>query len=278
MATPYDDLLALALGVAVEAGELLLRRPDDLGVDTKSSATDVVTVMDRASEELVVGRLLDGRPGDALLAEEGAERSGTSGVRWVVDPLDGTVNYLHRLPFWAVSIAAESRGEVVAGVVHAPVLGWTFTATRGGGAWQGQEQLRGSSCTELSRALVATGFAYDATRRGQQGAVAAAVLPRVADLRRCGSGALDLCMAAWGVVDASYERGLSPWDHAAGGLVASEAGLLVTGLQGAAAGWAMTVAAPPALAPDLLKLLTELDATHEGQRAPGPEEQAGSRQ
>lgn len=260
MPTPYDDLLALALDVAREAGALLLQRPADLGVGTKSTPTDVVTAMDRASEELVMTRLLAARPDDAVLGEEGTERAGTSGVRWVVDPLDGTVNYLHRLPFWAVSIAAERDGEVVAGVVHAPVLGWTFRASRGGGAWCGDERLAGSACAELARAVVGTGFAYDAERRAHQGAVAAQVLPRVADLRRCGSGALDLCMAAGGVLDATYERGLSPWDAAAGALVAAEAGLVLSGLSGEPAGWPMTLAAPPALAPTLVALLESLGA------------------
>lgn len=260
MSSTYDDLLALALDVARAAGELLLRRPADLGVDTKSTPTDVVTAMDRASEELIVGRLLDARPDDGVLGEEGAERAGSSGVRWVVDPIDGTVNYLHGLPFWAVSLAAEEHGRAVAGVVHAPVLGWTYTAARGGGAWRDGRHLGGSGCTELARAVVATGFAYDSVRRGHQGNVAARLLPEVADLRRCGSGALDLCMAAEGLVDASYERGLSSWDFAAGGLVAAEAGLLVTGLHGQPAGAEMVVAAPPALAPALVALLEDFRA------------------
>lgn len=261
--TPTDepaDLLALALAVAREAGELLLRRPDDLDVESKSTPSDVVTAMDRASERLVVDRLLASRPDDGVLGEEGAERAGSSGLRWIIDPIDGTVNYLHRLPFWAVSIAAERAGRVVAGVVHAPVLGWTYTATAGGGAWKATARLRGSSCTELSRALVATGFAYDSERRAQQGAVAAAVLPLVADLRRCGSGALDLCMAAEGLVDASYERGLSAWDFAAGALIAAEAGLAVSGLRGQPHGTTMTVAAPPLLAAELVALLERLAA------------------
>jgi len=244
--------------VAAEAGELLGRRPADLAVTTKSSPTDVVTAMDRASEELVAGRLLAARPGDGLHGEEGGERSGTSGVRWVVDPLDGTVNYLYGLPFWAVSLAAEEAGRVVAGVVHAPLLGWTFTATRGGGAWLGTSRLAGSPCREVSQALLATGFAYRSEVREQQGRVAAALLPRVRDIRRYGSGALDLCMAAAGLVDASYERGLSAWDLAAGGLVAEEAGLRVSGLRGEAAGPAMVLAAPIGLAPALLAALEDL--------------------
>ena len=255
MPPPYDDLLTLAVAVAGEAGALLEQRPDDLDAGTKSSPTDVVTAMDRASEALVTHRLLGARPDDALLGEEGGERAGTSGVRWIVDPLDGTVNYVHQLPFWAVSIAAEVEGSVVAGVVHAPTLGWTFTATRGGGAWRGGRRLTGSTCTEIDRAVIGTGFAYDATRRAAQGRVAARVLPQVADLRRYGSGALDLCMAAEGTLDAMWERGLSPWDFSAGALVAQEAGLMVGGVDGEPAAWEMTLAAPPALAGPLRDLL-----------------------
>jgi myo-inositol-1(or 4)-monophosphatase len=257
----HDHLLELAVEVAREAGEFLLRRPDDLRVDTKSSPTDVVTAMDRASEALVVERLLGGRPGDGLLGEEGTDERGTTGVRWVVDPLDGTVNYLYDLPFWAVSIAAEVDGVAVAGVVHAPVLGWTFTAVLGGGAWRnGAERLRGSGVTEMSQVLLATGFGYGADRRRKQGRWVAELLPEVRDIRRQGSGALDLCMTAAGLVDAYVEQGLHPWDLAAGGLIAREAGLRVTGLRGAPASGQLVVSVPTPIADQLLARLEELDA------------------
>jgi len=261
-------LLSLALEVAQEAGELLLTRPATLGVDTKSSPTDVVTAMDRASERLVVGRLRAARPGDGILGEEGTDDAGTSGVRWVVDPLDGTVNYLYGLPHWAVSVGVEVDGVVVAGVVHAPVLSWTFTATRGGGArWhragRPAQVLTGSAVMTLGQTLLATGFAYVAERRARQGAWVGQLLPEVRDIRRQGSGALDLCMAAAGLVDAYVEQGLSPWDVAAGGLVASEAGLSVSGLRGRPAGWDLVVAAPQGIAHRLLARLVELDADHQ---------------
>jgi myo-inositol-1(or 4)-monophosphatase len=262
--TVPDDLLVLALDVAREAGALLLDRPDQLDFGTKSTPTDVVTAMDEASEALVRRRFAEARPGDGMLGEEGTDDPGTTGVRWIVDPLDGTVNYLYRLPFWAVSIAAEVDGEVVAGVVHAPVLGWTFTATLGGGSWveQGGRTVRlaGSPVSELSKTLLATGFGYAAERRRAQGAWIAQLLPEIRDLRRQGSGALDLCMTAWGLVDAYVEQGLSPWDLAAGQLVATEAGLVVGGLHGKPAGADLVVSAPQGIAAALFARLEELRA------------------
>ncbi|WP_163548571.1 inositol monophosphatase family protein [Candidatus Frankia nodulisporulans] len=257
-----DVLLDVALTIAREAGELLARgREGTVAAEsTKSSPTDVVTALDRASEALVARRLGELRPGDGLLGEEGADSASSTGVRWIVDPLDGTVNYLYRLPNWAVSIAAEVNGEVIAGVVHAPALGGagtTFTATRGGGAFRDGSVLTGSTETELSRALVATGFGYTVARRTAQVAVLTRVVPRVRDIRRMGAASLDLCAAAEGVLDAYYERGLKPWDHAAGALVAAEAGLRVGGLLGRRAGEDLVVAAPPALFGPLTDLLAE---------------------
>jgi myo-inositol-1(or 4)-monophosphatase len=245
--------------VAWEAGRLLLRgrRAGTVEAETtKSSPTDVVTALDRASEELVGARLRDARPGDGILGEEGADTPGTTGVRWVVDPLDGTVNFLYDLPNWAVSIAAEVGGDSVVGVVHAPALGLTYTATRGGGAHLDGTALTGSTVTELAGALVATGFGYTVERRRSQAAVLARVLPAVRDIRRMGAASLDLCAAAAGRLDAYYERGLHPWDHAAGGLVAAEAGLVVGGLGGRGPSVDLVVAAPPALFGPLVDLLS----------------------
>jgi myo-inositol-1(or 4)-monophosphatase len=254
-----DILLDVALTIAREAGKLLVRgREGTVAAETtKSSPTDVVTALDRASEALVARRLSELRPGDGLLGEEGSDSAGSTGVRWIVDPLDGTVNFLYRLPNWAVSIAAEVGGEVVAGVVHAPALGATYTATRGGGAFRDGAPLAGSTVTTLAGALVATGFGYAASRRAAQAAVLTRVVPRVRDIRRMGAASLDLCAAAGGLVDAYYERGLKPWDHAAGGLIAAEAGLRVGGLRGRPAGEDLTVAAPPALFGPLIDLLAE---------------------
>jgi myo-inositol-1(or 4)-monophosphatase len=227
---------------------------------------DVVTAVDTASEELIVGRLLAARPGDGVLGEEGAAREGTSGVRWVIDPIDGTVNFLYDLPAYAVSIAAEVDGEVVAGVVLNVATGELFTATRGGGAHFSSPArpepvlLTGSRPASLEQTLVATGFGYQVEQRRAQGAVVAALLPRVRDIRRFGSAALDLCAAAMGRTDAYYELDLNPWDHAAGALVAAEAGLVVTGLPGSPFAEPMAIAAAESIAAPFIDLLVELHA------------------
>ncbi|HET7489071.1 MAG TPA: inositol monophosphatase family protein [Acidimicrobiales bacterium] len=237
------DLLDLALHAATAAGALLLAgqasAPEE--VDTKTSLTDMVTDLDRDSEALVRRILLEARPGDAVLGEEGGlVGAGISGVRWVVDPLDGTTNYLYRFPAWAVSVAAEVDGEVVAGVVHDALHGETFSAARGEGAWCNGRVLSVSGAPSLAVALVGTGFSYDAGRRARQGEVVARVLPLVRDIRRGGAAALDLCWVALGRLDAYYERGLQPWDWAAGMLVAAEAGARVAVLDDGTA----VVAAP----------------------------------
>jgi myo-inositol-1(or 4)-monophosphatase len=263
-ATPEPQpaaLADLARSVAQEAAELLLTRFGRVGeVATKSSPTDVVTEMDRAAERLIRDRIGAARPGDAVLGEEGGE-TGAGSVRWIVDPLDGTVNYLYGLPDWAVSIAAEVAGEVVAGAVCVPMRRSVFTAARGGGAWleshwqPGRQRLACNSGVALPAALVATGFGYAADRRADQGRVAAVVLPRVRDIRRCGSAATDLCSVAAGQVDAYYERGLQYWDLAAGELIAREAGAVTGGLNGQAAGTDLTIAAAAGLFAELHDLL-----------------------
>ncbi len=237
---------------------------------TKSSPTDVVTELDRTSEALISRRLLAERPGDAILGEEGGE-TGAGRVRWIVDPLDGTVNYLYGLPDWAVSIAAEVDGTVVAGVVAVPAHGEVFTAVRGGGAWLragggAPARLRCNTGVPLAQALVATGFGYQAARRAVQGAVVAAILPLVRDIRRGGSAAVDLCSVAAGRVDAYYERGVNYWDYAAGGLIATEAGAQLGGLAGRPASDSMAIAAEPVLFGTLNDLLASLDAERD---APG---------
>jgi len=262
------ELLTLAVEVAREAGELLDSFKGRVSVaDTKSSPTDVVTEMDRKAEELIRSRILARRPGDAILGEEEGQTgdSGDSGVRWVVDPLDGTVNYLYGLRDWSVSIAAERGGEIVAGAVFAPRAGELFTATRGGGAWLSGpdggpgEKLSVGPGVALDRALVATGFGYRAERRQVQGEVVAALLPRIRDIRRGGSASVDLCALALGRVDAYYERGLNYWDYAAGALVAEEAGVKVGGLKDPAPGTSMTVAAAPPLFDELSAALSALN-------------------
>jgi myo-inositol-1(or 4)-monophosphatase len=257
-----DDLLALARSVAEAAGSLLLDgaagRHSDVG--TKTSPTDMVTEMDRASEALVVAGLLRARPDDGVLGEEGTTRPGTSGVRWVVDPLDGTTNYLYGFPAWAVSVAAEVAGEVVAAAVADPSHGEVFTATRGGGAACNGRPLALDPGPLLETALVGTGFSYESGRRARQAAVLAEVLPRVRDVRRAGAAALDLCWVAAGRLDAFYERGLQPWDLAAGALVATEAGACTGDLDGGPPSTAFALAAAPGLFDPLCGLLRNAGA------------------
>ncbi|MEV4368633.1 inositol monophosphatase family protein [Nonomuraea sp. NPDC049637] len=255
------DFLRLAEDVAREAGDMLLAKRPTMSedVETKSSPTDVVTILDKASEELIRERVLVVRPDDRFLGEEGGEAPGASDVRWIVDPVDGTVNFLYGLPDWAVSIAVEVAGRVVAGVVNVPARGEVFTAALGEGAWLGGARLRCNSGVPLARALVATGFGYSAPRREVQGQVVAAVLPRVRDIRRGGSCAIDLCSVAAGRVDAYYERGTNAWDHAAAGLVATEAGARLGGLHGRPVGPAFALCAAPGLFEELHDLLVPLD-------------------
>jgi myo-inositol-1(or 4)-monophosphatase len=263
--TDLGALLDVALRIAREAGTLLAAGREHVGhvavAATKSSPTDVVTAMDRASEELIVARLGELRPGDGLLAEEGSARASDTGIEWVVDPLDGTVNYLYGVPFWSVSIAArltaEPAEQSLVGVVHAPVLGMTWIGTRGQGSSRDGTPLRGSTTTTMEQALVGTGFGYDAGRRSRQARVLSRVLPRVRDIRRFGSAAVDLCLAAEGILDAYFEQGLKPWDRAAGSLIAREAGLTVEGLDGTPPGEQLTIAAPPALFGPLSAMLAE---------------------
>jgi len=261
-----EKLLALAVELArLGAATARRMRAEAISdVSTKSSATDVVTAADRAVERQVVAALRAARPHDTVLGEEygaaSAVAAGPTAVRWILDPIDGTVNYLYGLPQYAVSLAAEVDGAVVAAVVHNAASGDEWTAVRGGGAHRDGRRLRGSTQTELSQALVATGFGYGAARRAHQAAVLARLLPQVRDIRRFGAAAIDLCFAAEGSVDAYYEKGLNAWDHAAGGLVATEAGLLVSGLSGAPPGPDLVVAAPPALFETLHDLLRDYDA------------------
>ncbi len=289
-------LLELARTVALAAGQLLVSRDVRATVvATKSSPTDVVTEADQAAEALIRERIGAVRPGDRILGEEGGEapagsgpaegeagegegwEGGATSVRWIVDPLDGTVNYLYGLPDWAVSVAAEEAGTVVAGAVFVPRRGELFSATLGQGAWLRPAAPAGPggndvpavrlTCNRdvpLSHALVATGFGYEEGQRLVQAEVLRGVLPRVRDIRRGGSCAVDLCSLASGRVDAFYERGVNLWDIAAGGLIAAEAGARVTGLNGRPASPSMTLAAPPPLHGELHDLLASLNPERDG--------------
>jgi myo-inositol-1(or 4)-monophosphatase len=276
--TGYGPLRDLAERVAREAGAAILAGARPQVQATKSSPTDVVTAMDRAVEELLRERLRAARPQDAVLGEEGgsvagAASTGDSGdngdtaLTWVLDPIDGTVNYLYGIPAYAVSVAVVEGDPAVpgawrpvAGCVHQPVTSTTWTAAAGLGASCDGVPLRLGAPPALDRALVATGFGYRTERRAGQARVLAGVLPRIRDIRRIGSAALDLCAVASGTVDAYYERGVNVWDVAAATLVVTEAGGVVTGLRGAPAGPGLTLAAAGPLAAELGDLLAGLDA------------------
>jgi myo-inositol-1(or 4)-monophosphatase len=180
--------------------------------------------MDRDSEKLIVDSFLSARRDDGIIAEEGSSRPSLSGITWVIDPIDGTVNYLYGLPGWSVSIAAKDEHGVLAGVVHSPTIGSTWTATRGGGAFFNGQSIQCNDPIPLDRALIGTGFAYDVRKRVGQGEVIAALLPQVRDIRRMGSAAVDICYVAMGAFDGYFEIDLKEWDLAAASLVASEAG------------------------------------------------------
>ncbi|CAN5133908.1 inositol monophosphatase family protein [soil metagenome] len=258
-----EALRDIAAELAVGAGELIRdgRRTASRVTTSKSSPTDVVGEMDHASEAFLSAELARLRPDDGLLGEEGSSRTGTTGLCWIVDPIDGTVNYLYGIPAYAVSVAAEVDGVVIAGAVCNPETGELFSAWLGGGAWLGPHRLSGSRPDSLSIALVSTGFSYDAVRRGEQALVAAALLPRVRDLRRIGSAALDLCQVAAGRLDAHYEQDLHRWDFAAGALIAAEAGAVVTGAGGRPADERLVIAAAPTIAGALCALLDQLLST-----------------
>ena len=245
-----ESLARLAVDTAEGAGRLLEAGLHEVRtlVEHKSSATDMVTEVDRAVETFIVDRLRAERPDDGFLGEEGASSPGSSGVRWVIDPLDGTTNYLYALPAFTVSIAAEVDGVLAVGAVRDPSHDETFHAWRGGGAFRNGVPLPSSSPPSLSSALVGTGFSYTASRRAWQAAVLADLLADVRDVRRAGAASLDLCWVAAGRLDVFYERGLGPWDFAAGSVIATEAGAEVTDLDGGPPSTDIVVAARPPLA------------------------------
>lgn len=263
-----DELLALALAIALEAGELASRRLRE-GVEiaaSKSSKEDIVTHADRETEALIRRRLREQRPDDGFLGEESGSETGSSGLTWVVDPIDGTVNFFYGIPQWAISIAVvggepdPATWTALAGVVANPASGEVFTATAGGGAFLGGLAIAVAAPAELSQCLVGTGFSYRAEVRAEQLEVVAGLIARVRDIRRMGSAALDLCAVACGRLNAYFERELNPWDLAAGALIAAEAGARVSGLGGATAGKSFLLAAEPSVAESLEKVLRESGA------------------
>ena len=224
------ELLALATEAARGAGKLLMGSfgGDREGVSTKSSPTDLVSKADKDSERFLLDLIASERPGDGILAEEGGRAESSTGYRWIIDPLDGTINFLFRIPVWGVSIAVEDQSGGVVGVVHDPNRDETFTARRGEGAWLNGRPLRVSERSDLTTALVGTGFAYDVGYRVAQARIVTDVVGRVRDIRRAGSAALDLCSVACRRLDGFFEAYTEPWDRAAGALIVTEAGGVVS--------------------------------------------------
>lgn len=222
------QLCDLAARLAVAAGDLVLegRKSGVTSASTKSSDTDVVTEFDRASERLIVEGLNAERPDDAVIGEEGTDAAGASGVRWLIDPIDGTTNFLYDLPGWAVSIAALVDDRPQAGAVYVPGSGELFTAVVGGGAFLNGAPIHCGTTASLEHALVATGFSYLVDRRRGQGERFASIISKIRDVRRLGAASTDLCHLAAGRLDVYYEQWLGPWDWAAGELIAREAGCL----------------------------------------------------
>ncbi|HSL73034.1 MAG TPA: inositol monophosphatase family protein [Ilumatobacteraceae bacterium] len=259
------ELRGLAERLATQAGEEALTGRRRLGVgqpvahDTKSSPTDPVTEFDRAAEHLIVEELRRHRPDDAIVGEEGAEDPGTSGLAWHIDPIDGTANFVYDLPAWCTSVAVVDASGPLAGAVYVPVTGELFSAARGRGATLNASPIACSIVDDLGRALVGTGFSYSSERRSRQAQRLALLVPRVRDVRRLGSAAIDLCLVASGRLDAYYEEHLNSWDMAAGVLIAAEAGATTTDLFGGVASPESTVAAAPGVHAALLALIAELD-------------------
>lgn len=244
------DLLDIATRIARDAGELAaLRRREGLSIATKSVAADIVTAADREVEAFIRAELARERPDDGFYGEESGAEEGTSGVTWVVDPIDGTVNYAYGIPAWAISIAAvegapdPATWSALAGVVYNPVSGEMFRASRDGGAWLGEERLAVTAEVGEAGGLVATGFGYDPATHAPTLERLARVMPIARDIRRIGAASLDLAFVAAGRVDAYYEKGTNPWDHAAGVLLVQEAGGMVGGAPAGRPGKGMVIAA-----------------------------------
>nr|NLD40396.1 inositol monophosphatase [Actinomycetales bacterium] len=270
--TETQELGTLAIRLAREGAELAAaRREGVVTVEaTKSSLADVVTAVDHEVEELLRRRIAEERPDDAILGEEGDDTPGTSGLTWVLDPIDGTVNYLYGQPAWAVSVAVclgppdPREWTVVAGAVAAPALGHLWHAHLGGGAFRDGEPIRVTEVEHLGVSLVGTGFGYVAEQRARQARALTGVLPVVRDIRRLGSCAADLCMVADGTLDAFFESGINPWDMAAGEVIVREAGGVVHGLRGERASEGMVIAGNPGISALLAEVVATAHETRSG--------------
>jgi myo-inositol-1(or 4)-monophosphatase len=266
------NLGAMTIEVAEAIGSFVVEeRPVEFIQHTKTSVTDIATQMDAAAEAMARRMITDRRPGDGILGEEGTNEAAGNGLTWIVDPIDGTTNYMYGLPAWSVSVAVMHEGRTVAGCVCAVELDMTVFAVLGGGAWmryRGTEsRLAVSGQSDLSRSLIGTGFGYGEQRRASQGQTVAGILPHVRDIRRAGAASIDLCWVAAGRLDGYYERGLHSWDFAAGALIIEEAGGIITTMDGRTlwAGhdsggdpsreWDTIVAAGPGIHANLIQLI-----------------------
>lgn len=226
--TLANELLLLAESIARKAGTLLTNRPSKFELDQKSGVFDFATQMDHESEKLIVTEILSARPHDGLIGEEGANQESKSGITWVIDPIDGTVNYLYDIPGWCISIAAKDNDGGLVGVVYSPATQSLWRASRGEGAQLNGIPIKCNDPVALDRALIGTGFAYDIEKRKIQAELIARLLPQIRDLRRLGACAVDICHVASGSLDAYFEAGVNEWDYAAAGLIATEAGAKVS--------------------------------------------------
>lgn len=249
------ELLGLARRAAHEAGRLVRDYPvHSLSMTAKSSPTDLVSEMDHASEKLILDIVLSDRPDDGVIGEEGTSEPSRSGLSWLIDPIDGTTNYLRGLPNYSISIAVVNEAETIVGVVYDPTLDETFTAIRGHGAALNGNPVE-CSTTPLAEAIIGTGFSYSSTKRARQAAVLQTLLPAIGDIRRPGSAAVSLCWVACGRLDAFFETGLKPWDFAAGALIAGEAGADIRGAGINRLQWGLVLAATPSITTDLYRML-----------------------
>lgn len=257
--TSSRDLLVVAEGLARAAGDMALRgrKSGDVAATTKSSPTDMVTQYDKASEELITSGLASRRPHDGIIGEEGASVSGSSGITWHIDPIDGTSNFYFDIPMWAVSIGAVDENGPLVGVVYAPALGEMYTAIRGEGAFLNGSPIHVRDNSELSDALVCTGFSYRVHERTQHAQRVAQMVTHIRDIRRFGAAAIDLCFVACGRYDAYFEEHLHSWDLVAGQVIATEAGAIVTNYAGESVTPAQVLAAQPGIQQQLIQLIAQ---------------------
>lgn len=258
-----ENLLDLATRAARAAGDVLRERSTApvLGVSSKSTPTDLVSDADREAERVLIETISGERPGDGFLTEESDERPSASGVRWVLDPLDATINFLYRIPWWCVSVAVEDGTGTLAGAIYNPSVGEMFTASRGSGAFLNGSQVRVSSRRDIATALIGTGFSYDSDARARQAETVARILPRARDIRRAGSAALDLAHVATARLDGFYEAPMEPWDKAAGLLLVREAGGVITKLPGPQGLSDGAIVSGPGIHGDLVRLVLGKERT-----------------